>query len=166
MPYEPWQPGMRITADRLRSISPTWSSWTPVWTTSSGASTPSFGNAVVTALFAQSAHVVWYRLEIGFGSTTNFGGGGSSDNWRVSLPVPAADLALISGMGEIQGSSGAERMPVRARIGTTTTLELELSGRNYNNTANASSGLVDATTPWTWATGYGIRLTGQYEAAT
>ncbi|MFJ6566215.1 hypothetical protein ACIQNU_02255 [Streptomyces sp. NPDC091292] len=165
MAYEPWQPGMIMTQGRLAQLSPTWADWTPVWTTNTGANMPSFGNATITARWAQSALTCFFRLEITFGSTTNFGGGGTSDNWRVSLPVPAATLMLTVGMGEIQGSAAAERMPVRGRITTVTTMEIETSGRNYNNTANNSSGLIDAVTPWTWANAHAIRLNGQYETA-
>jgi hypothetical protein len=165
MPFSQWQAGQIVTADALAAISPTWDDWQPVWTTSTGSATPSFGDATITARYAQSADTVWYRLEITFGATTNFGGGGTGDNWRFSLPVTAASTMLITGMGEIQFTSQIERIPVRCRLHTVTDLVLELSGRNYNDTANNSSGLVDAVTPWTWASGNAIRMAGTYEAA-
>lgn len=173
MPYEPWQPGMRITAGRLLSISPTWVDWVPVWTTSTGANTPSFGNATITAKYAQSALTVWFRLEITFGTTTSFGGGGSSDNWRFSLPVGAAATQLIAGYGEAQdsatgGTPSSLRIPLRPRITTATTMELETSGGatgfagGYAATPN---GLIDAVSPFTWANTDAIRIVGEYEAA-
>ena len=143
-------------------------------TTSSGSNTPSFGNATIDCKYSQSGDVVFFEMEITFGGTTNFGGGGTSDNWRFSLPVTAAESQLIAGMGEIQGASSNERWPVRARIDTTTTLQLELSGGEYSNDTGNSSGLVDTATPFgalnsggstAWASGFAIRLHGHYQAA-
>lgn len=173
MPFEPFQPGTRLTSGRMMSISPTWSDWVPVWTTSTGANTPSFGNATIVARYAVSATTVFYRLEITFGTTTNFGGGGGSDNWRFSLPVTAAATQLIAGYGEIQdsatgGSPSALRVPVRPRITTTTTLEIETSGGATGfagGYAATATGLIDAVTPFTWASTDAIRVFGEYEAA-
>src|SRR5690606_3179165 len=139
--------------------------WTPTWSTTSGSNTPSFGNATVTARYAVAARTVYFRLEITFGPTTNFGGGGTSDNWQFSVPVTAASSALIVGMGDIELSGPATRMPVRARLISASQLGIECSGRRYDDTANNSSGLVDAVTPFTWASGSVIRLRGEYEAA-
>ncbi|MFC9680013.1 hypothetical protein [Streptomyces sp. NPDC056948] len=173
MPYEPWQPGMRMTANRLLSISPTWQDWVPVWTTSTGAATPTFGNATILARYAQTATLVVFRLEITFGSTTAFGGGGASDNWRFSLPVTAAGTALIAGSGEAQdsatgGTPSSVRIPLRPRLTGTTTLELEISGGGTGfagGYAATPTGLIDAATPFTWATTDAIRIRGEYEAA-
>lgn len=165
MAFAPWAAGQRITASRLASMTLTWSAWTPTWSTSTGASTPSFGNATIDCKYAQSADAVLFELEITFGSTTNFGGGGTSDNWRFSLPVTAAESVLIAGMGEVQDGAATTRWPVRARLTTTTTIEVELCGRAYDDTAGVSSGLVDAATPMTWASGDRILLHGHYQAA-
>lgn len=165
MAFTPWAAGQRIQASQLAAMTPLWAAWTPTWSTSSGAATPSYGNATVDCKYAQSADTVLFEMEITFGTTTNFGGGGSSDNWRFSLPVTAAETVLIAGMGEIQDGTATERWPIRARITTTSVFEVELSGRNYNNTANVSSGLIDATTPFTWASTDRILLHGHYQAA-
>jgi len=171
--YEPWRPGMRMTANRLLSISPTWQDWTPAWTTSSGNNLPAFGNATVDCKYAQAALTVWWEMEITFGSSTTFGGGTGSDNWRFSAPVTSAETQLMAGYGEIQGSGGGERFPVRVRLTTTGTFEIELSGGAYNNISGASSGLIDAVTPFgagstgstAWASGFAIRAQGHYQAA-
>lgn len=165
MAVTPWRGGMRMTADRLNEMLAVWSTWTPTWTTSTGADTPSYGNATVACKYAQTGDAVLFSMSITFGGTTNFGGGGGSDNWRFSLPVTSNEAFLIHGMGEIQSTGSAERWPVRVRLTSTTVMEIELSGRNYNNTANASSGLIDAVTPFTWASGSAIRLNGHYQAA-
>ncbi|MFI9339959.1 hypothetical protein ACIG0D_01585 [Streptomyces sp. NPDC052773] len=168
MPYEPWQPGLRITANRLLSISPTWSDWTPVWTTSTGNNTPSFGNAVITARWAQSATTVFYALNVQFGTTTNFGAApGGGDNWRISLPVTASATSLIAGWGEITDSSvgSGSRMAVRVRLSTTTVMEYEMASSRIDGAAISGLGIIDSVSPWTWASGDTLRVWGQYEAA-
>lgn len=173
MPFEPFLPGMILNEARLASISPTWQDWSPVWTTSTGANTPSLGNATVTARYAVAARTVFFRLEIGFGSSTNFGGGGAADNWRFSLPVQAAASQLIAGSGEAQdtatgGTPASARVPLRVRLENTTTLSLETTGGATGfagGYAATSSGLIDAVTPWTWANGDLLRIFGEYEAA-
>ena len=166
MAFTPHAAGQRITAARLAAMTPLWSAWTPTWSTSSGSATPSYGNATVDCKYCQAGDKVDYEIEITFGSTTNFGGGGSSDNWRFSLPVTAAEAVLIAGMGEIQDGAATLRWPVRARVTTTTTIEVELAGGCYTTgTAVSSSGLIDATTPFTWANTDRILLHGSYQAA-
>lgn len=167
MPYEPWQPGMRITANRLLSISPTWQDWVPVWTTSTGNNTPSFGNATMTTRYAQSALTVYFQMNITFGSTTNFNSGTSSDNWRFSLPVASASTSLMVGYGELADSSAGlgSRMGARVRLTTTTTMEIEMASARIDAAAVSGVGLVDAVSPWTWANGDTLRCFGEYEAA-
>ena len=168
MAFEPLLPGMILNQARLASISPTWQDWTPVWTTSSGANTPSLGNATVTARYAQSALTVFYRMTIVFGSSTSFGGGGSSDNWRFSCPVTAAAISDAVGSGEAHDVSVANtlgRLGLRVRLTTTTTFELEVSSGRVDAVAVTSGGLIDAVSPWTWANGDIVRIWGSYEAA-
>jgi hypothetical protein len=166
--YEPWQPGMKITANRLASISPTWQDWTPVWTTSTGNNTPSFGNATIIARYAVSALTVFWRMDIVFGSTTSFGGGGASDNWRFSMPVSGGVISQICGHGEASDASVAStmgRLAIRARVTTSTTFEFEVSSGRPDAVAVTSSGVIDAVSPWTWANGDALRAAGTYEVA-
>ena len=165
MAFTAWTAGARITAAKLAAMTPIWAAWTPTWTTSTGSNTPTFGDATIDCKYAQSADVVFFEMEITFGSTTNFNSGTTADNWRFSLPVTASEAVLIAGMGELQDGTAAERWPVRGRITTTTTMEVELCGRNYNDTANNSAGLVDAATPFTWAATDRILMHGHYQAA-
>lgn len=162
--YEEWHPGMRLTADRLLSISPTWQDWTPIWSTATGANTPDFGDAPVVARYAVAATTVHYRLQIAFDATTDFGGGGSSDNWQFSLPEEASDEALIIGYGEGAASLGS-RFGIRARALTTTQMGLEVASGRVDAGTLDPTGLVDAVTPFTWSDGNTIRVAGTYEAA-
>lgn len=163
-----WRAGERITAGRLNEITPVWAAWTPTWTTATGAATPSFGNATIDAAYARVGNTITYRMDITFGTTTSFGGGGTGDNWRFSLPVTASGLALNVGAGELQDTSvGASlgRVAVRVRLTTTTTMELETSSGRPDAVALVNGGLIDAVSPWTWASTDAIRVFGQYQAA-
>ncbi|WP_432158992.1 hypothetical protein [Streptomyces sp. bgisy153] len=164
MTYEPWLAGMWITGGRLRSISPTWTAWTPTWSTSTGSNTPSYGNATLNCAYAVSATTVFWRMDIIFGSTTNFGGGAGSDNWQFSLPVTAASTFASIGHLELTLSGGG-RIYARGRALSTSQMGLEIATGRVDATAVTSNGLVDAVSPWTWASGHTIRGTGQYEAA-
>ncbi|WCN06074.1 hypothetical protein [Streptomyces sp. M92] len=162
MAYEPWQPGMVLTANRLASISPTWRAWTPTWTTSSGNFLPSFGDAAIDCSYAESADTVFWQMEIIFGASTNFGGGGSSDNWLFSLPVPAAGIPSCIGFFELNATIDM-RVVGRGRCFTTGDVSIEISSGRVDGTAVAGGGIADAASPWSWASGYSIRGSGQYQ---
>ncbi|MGJ7877910.1 hypothetical protein [Streptomyces rochei] len=165
MAYEPWQPGMILTANRLASISPTWTAWTPAWTTSSGAHLPSYGDTTVDCAYAVSARTVYWRMNIVFAANTNFGAGAvAADNWLFSLPLPAP--SLIEGIGWIDlHASGTARAVARARMITTQSFGLEIASGQPSGAAITATGLVDSISPWTWASGMALRGGGQYEAA-
>ncbi|CAL9379945.1 hypothetical protein [Streptomyces sp. enrichment culture] len=157
-----WAAGQRITADRLNEMLPRWQSWTPTWSTSSGSATPSFGNATMSCSYCQTGDVVLIRMKIAFGTTTNFGGGGSTDNWRFSTPVTAASTSLMIGTGEAQDSDtgtspSVVRVPLRARLTTTTGIEFETTG-GATSSSSTSVGICDAVTPFTWAASDVIRF--------
>lgn len=168
MTYVDWRAGQRITAGQLRAITPgPWEPWTPTWTTTSGAATPSFGDAVVDGLYVHFGKLCHGRLLIAFGSTTSFGGGGTGDNWQFSLPTPAAAVSTHVGMGEIAQSIGS-RLAVRVRLQDTGQMVLETASGRVDATALTSPnwGVVDAVTPWTWSSGNTIRIDFAYETAT
>jgi hypothetical protein len=166
--YVNWLSGMTITGERLAAITPgPWQTWTPNWTTTTGAATPSFGDAALDCAYAHFGKLCVGRMLISFGSATNFGGGGTGDNWQFSLPVPAATATLHAGNGEISQSIGS-RMGVRVRLLDTSNLGLETSTGRVDATALTGPywGLVDAATPWAWGSGNTIRVDFTYETAT
>lgn len=163
-----WRAGERITAGRLNEITPVWASWTPTWSTATGLNTPSFGNATIDASYARVGNTITFRMEITFGTTTNFGGGGTADNWRFTLPVTANAAVLMVGVGELQDTSvGASlgRVACRVRLTSTTVLELETTSGRPDAVALVNGGLIDAASPWAWANTDAIRVFGQYQAA-
>ncbi|MCI0384595.1 hypothetical protein [Streptomyces sp. CNQ085] len=169
MTYVDWQAGMTITAERLRAITPgVWQTWTPTWTTTTGASTPLYGNAVLDCSYMQAGKLCIGRVLISFGSTTSFGGGSTGDNWTFSLPVTAAGTTLHAGDGEIAQSSIGTRMGVRVRLLDTTSFGLETSTGRVDATAvtGPNWGLVDSLSPWSWGSGNTVRVNFSYETAT
>jgi hypothetical protein len=169
---------MRLTATRLASISPTWQDWTPIWSTSTGVGAPSFGDAALSCRYAVSARTCWGKFEVIFGTTTNFGTGGAGDNWRFTVPVPAAAAHQVIGFAELNKSTTKRHM-ARMRMTTVDHFELELdtgAPDGLDTTADGATGggkgLIDAMSPWssaaagtTWASGYSIRGVFQYETA-
>ncbi|MFG2330581.1 hypothetical protein ACGFMM_13210 [Streptomyces sp. NPDC048604] len=143
---------------------PVWRGYTPVWTTSSGANTPSYGNALVEAKYVQHGPTVHLNFRIHFGATTAFGGGGTGDNWRFSLPVQAAGLTHGIGFAELGGTTNS-RLAARIRITTPSHFELEISSGRVDATAVGNTGLVDSLSPYTWASGYYLVGSATYEAA-
>ncbi|MEU9640951.1 hypothetical protein [Streptomyces sp. NPDC048188] len=165
MAYQPWQPGMILTASRLASISPTWQDWTPSWTTSTGLRLPSLGDATVDCAFAVSALTCYWRFDIIFGSSTSFGAGATAgDNWMFGLPVAAASTVAAVGFLEMN-ASGSARAIARARLLSTTQFGLELSTGRPDGVAVANNGLCDSLSPWTWASGNSVRGVGHYQIA-
>lgn len=146
---------------------PTWQSWTPTWTTSTGSATPSYGDAAVNCRYVKFGTTVQLAFSIQFGSTTNFGAGPTtSDNWRFSLPVPAASVLPMIGFAEL-GASNSARIVSRLLLDNTTSFGLGISTGRPDATAIAGTfqGAVDALSPWTWTSGCAIRGTAVYEAA-
>lgn len=144
-----------------------WTSWTPTWTTSSGAATPSYGNATVDCKYVRIGRTITFRFDITFGTTTNFGSGaGTGDNWLFSLPVaPAAAAGSSICMMALRQSNAAALM-ARARIASTgTDMILSISSARVDAGAITNTGDVDSVSPWTWASANELHAVGQYEAA-
>lgn len=141
-----------------------WTSWTPSWTTSTGSATPSFGNATVDCKYTKVGRTVNYRMNITFGSTTNFGSGaGGSDNWLFSLPV-AADLAgPPCGYASFYVGSTTKASMGTAALNTTTQLLLYSGTGNVASSPAANAGILDSVTPLTWVSGDRLFVVGSYE---
>lgn len=148
-----------------------WGSWTPTWTTSTGAHLPAFGNAAIQGIYAKFGRMLVFSLAITFGSSTNFGSGaGTSDNWILSMPggfTPSANFAdtgLPCGSGRISQSNPVA-MPVIVRATTTgaTGLMLDTAGGEAGGGVPAQNGTLDSLTPWTWASGNTLAIFGMLE---
>lgn len=140
-----------------------WNTFTPAWTTSTGVNTPSYGNAVLDCKWKRRDRSIIVKYEIVFGTTTNFGGGGAGDNWRFSVPITGSDTHQVTGFFEMNQSTG-RRCIARGRMTTTGVVELEVSSGAPDGVA-VGTGIADALTPWTWASGNAIRGMIEYEPA-
>jgi hypothetical protein len=161
-----WTAGTKITAAKLAAITPIWTSWTPVWTTSTGLNTPAFGNATLACSYIQTGDLVICKFDIGFGSTTTFGGGGTGDNWRFSVPVTSTGASQTAGFMETcYDGSGSHSLMGRVRLTTTTTVEVQTASGEFDGAAATNPGLVDLLSPGTWTTSGYLRGTITYQAA-
>ncbi|MFF7982275.1 hypothetical protein ACFZDK_24625 [Streptomyces sp. NPDC007901] len=140
--------------------------WLPLWTTSTGAHSPSYGNSTVDCTYIKVGRLVNFWMNITFGGLTNFGSGATSaDNWQFSLPFTAAKTTYPIGTvgfgpGTSKGSPGIAHTSADG-----TNLLLYMSGAMSNASA-VPTGIADSVSPWTWASGDRFTVTGQYEATT
>lgn len=164
MAVSAWTAGERITADRLNEGLPKWSTWTPTWTVASGTA-PAFGNAVLDCQYTQTGDMVTVQMTITFGSTSTYGDAVTTANWRFSLPVTAATSTTRNcGLFELE-SSTTVRTAARSTLVSTTTFEFQVTSGQPDGAATANAGVVDAVTPFTWASGDSLSGTFIYQAA-
>jgi hypothetical protein len=160
-----------LTAGNMNLLA--WSSWTPTWSTTSGAHLPVFGNAVISGAYVKLGRTVLFTLSITFGSTTNFGAGATiSDNWTFTLPGGlsaasrfATDATLVCGAG-VATASLDSTSPFVVHAFSSTTLGLDISGGKQDGTGSVNEGTIDSLTPWTWAQGNRISFFGSVEVTT
>ncbi|WP_435279347.1 hypothetical protein [Streptomyces sp. 1222.5] len=142
-----------------------WPTWTPTWTTSNGLHTPSFGNAVVDCRYARIGRTILFYMNITFGNTTNFGASATTaDNWIMSLPVAAAQVAVPIGFVNFLAGNTAKAVAGMTHTFDANNLNFYIAGPQNNGTA-VGGGIADSLTPVTWASGDRLALVGQYEAA-
>lgn len=141
-----------------------WTQYTPSWSTSSGTATPSIGNGVYNCWYRKNGRTVEVRFEVVFGTTTNFGGGGSGDNYQFTVPVTAARSTDSLGFLEFNNNSNAAVCMGRARLISTTQFRMGITSGRVDGTA-VQTGDADAVSPFTWVTSGSIRGHFTYESA-
>lgn len=162
MSSAPWLGGQRVTAERLSNMLNKFSDFTPTLALSAAGTPPAYGNATVDCRYSVSGDLVTAHYNITWGSTSTYGT--ANVNWRIGLPLPAA--ATTQAVGVIFCElNNAKRYPHRARLTTTTAMELELSGGAPDAVAAAATGIADSGTPFTWVNGSAIKGMIRYEAA-
>jgi hypothetical protein len=152
--------------DTYQRMPGAWTSWTPTWTTSTGAHTPSWGNATVDCRYTKLGRLVIYSMNIAFGSTTNFGSGVvAADNWTFSLPVTAAATNYPIGKASMEpgASRGVSGLAQTNTDGTSIMIHIDSGAVNGSTVA---AGVVDSLSPWTWVSGNRLTIVGQYESTT
>lgn len=140
--------------------------WTPTWSTTTGLHLPSFGNATVNGTFSKVGRMVFFQLRIVFGSTTNFGSSaGSGDNWTFSLPQQAARTSDAIGWYAGKPASSKAQMGYLSVVSTdATVMQLNMGTAILDGTATANTGVVDSISPYVWASGDILVMSGFYEA--
>jgi hypothetical protein len=133
-------------------------SWTPVWSTSTGLHAPSYGNAAVGGGFIKFGRLLFFTFNVTFGSSTNFGSGATTaDNWGFSLPGSNVATSLFAGTAVLCGSgravqSNANVVPLVVRVDATgANFNLDVNGGQPTGAALVQTGAIDSATPWAWA---------------
>jgi hypothetical protein len=163
-----WAAGQRITAGRLNALTARWAPWTPTWTTSTGAHTPSLGNATVACDWCQTGDLVTCSFDLAFGSSTTYGTSATtSDNWLFGLPVPSANAT-----GDTFGfitlhHTDSSVLIGRVQCNSATDMRITVDSGRLDAVAVSSPniGVVDSLTPWTWSSGDTLHGSFQYQAA-
>lgn len=136
-----WQPGMKITADRLNNIVGPWTSYTPVW--SSTGTAVSLGNGSIWGRYVQFGSTCIALIEMVCGSTTTFGSGTYS--W--TLPLLSANPS--DGDSNWSAGTGAARAHNATSwwTGTSSVPKNSTAMRIYSHSAGAEWG---PSQPFTW----------------
>jgi hypothetical protein len=132
-----------------------WTAWTTTWSVVSGTA-PAKGNGTFTGRYMQAGKLVIFSLDVTMGSTTTFGSG----TWQFSLPVAARIAGSSFGFfGTAHDASSGNDYPIAFQQNAASTI----AGRVWSGTAAFQA--VNATNPFTWASGDAFSVSGVYEAA-
>lgn len=127
--------------------------WTPDWTTSTGLHTPSIGNGSMIFRYLDYGGMCFVTFSIVFGTTTNFNGGTTGDNWFWSLPFPIQTTGRVGYADAIDASSNNFSLIPNIVAGNSA-FSFNLSGPGVNTSgasvAGTNGGVVDALTPFAW----------------
>ncbi|MFD0074249.1 hypothetical protein ACFVIY_17630 [Streptomyces sp. NPDC127166] len=157
-----WVVGEVVTAaylnaevrDQFTDLLAAWTAYTPVWTATTN---PSLGNGTLVGKYRKIGRLVNFQIDLTMGTTTTYGSGA----WSLTLPFAAA-ASSGSRIGVAQALGGS-------RFGGQIVISPSAAGTSPFFPASASvSNLssVAAATPFTWASGNELRITGCYESAT
>ncbi|MGW8326467.1 hypothetical protein ACWGLE_01025 [Streptomyces sp. NPDC055897] len=155
-----WLAGQRITAGLLNNDAGQWTSYTPTWTSSSGAA-PVLGNGTLDGEYSLNGSTCTIRVSLIGGSTTTWGGG----LHRFALPFTAASLANanFSYVGSVLASDvGTFYYPGICRILSAGTFVMAISP---NTSTGAAPAEWNATRPFTWGSGDYLSLECTYRPA-
>ena len=104
-------------------------------------------------------------MNISFGSTTNFGGGGTGANFWFALPIAAAHNNETIGHWTGRPASSTGVMGSIITASSSTVMQLNIDTGSPNAVAITNNGVVDAVSPFTWASGNQLTATGFYETS-
>jgi hypothetical protein len=128
---------------------------------------PAWGNTAPSFKAHKIGRKVEVTFDITFGSSANFGGGTSTDNWQFSLPAqwPAAASTGFVGYGDMYQSS-TSLGTCRIKLNSTTVVGFGILTTFVSGSLGGGiGGDMDSVTPWTWASGNNFRGNFVYETA-
>lgn len=125
--------------------------FTPAWDTAANPQ-PSLGNGTLFASYLLTQGLCFYALKLIYGSTST----GGTGTWRFSLP------RNIAGDKVMVGSAHMEDSGATFYLGTAVTIVPGSSTADVVRVLSTSSGYVNSTVPFTWATGDLLLITLLY----
>ena len=150
--------GTQITGAKLGTWHDALAALTDVWTDFSGSfawtattSNPAIVDGTIVAEYAQIGKLVIYRGRITMGASTTYGTG----TWLISTPVSMVE-GSVTGTAMLLDSSLTANRRSGCAFPSGLTKWLFYAG---------SGGVVDATSPFTWASGDSLTWTIIYEGA-
>ena len=130
--------------------------YSPTWTADSGTN-PAVGNGTLTGWYFKIGTWVYFRVHLASGSSTTWG---TSVNWRIGLPVVAADETQTGAEAYYLDAGSGEAMGYGFKI--------PAGGVQYCQIGGAAGGFWDNVTPISWSSaGAGDQwiVQGWYRAA-
>jgi hypothetical protein len=138
-----------LDADKVDGLDAVnWTAFTPVWTNLT------VGDGTSTGKYARLGNVVWFKIDLVWGSTTSI-----TNAVSVAFPVTAvAGSSHSAAHGEVIDLSTGDAFWLHGRLSSTTVMALFVD----NGTKLVS---LDATVPATWTTSDEFHFAGMFEAA-
>lgn len=140
-----------------------WTTYTPAWAAAGGS--PAIGNGTLAGRYLKIGKLVFLRIELIGGSTTNWSTGVI---WTFSLPAGLAapgssNIAEQAALNAVASDSSASDVfngvATLGVSGTTVGVVLD------DNGATPNISLLGSATPFTWASGDYLRIVGWFELA-
>lgn len=134
----------------------TWVAYTPVLSGTGWA----LGDSTLDAAYMRIGKTVWFSVAVAWGSTATYG---AASTPRFTLPSTAATavgLAVVGSGKSTAFDTGTNKYEWHLNFVNATNVAPVLVGANGDGLAGPT-----ATTPFTWAAGDGLLLTGHYREA-
>lgn len=144
----------QATNDLLETLFGSWTSYTPTWNTTGGS--PTLGSATLVGAQRTVGKTVDFQIVLTWGAGTSVPSGG----W--SFAVPVAPLRRSVFFGEVYDASATSHWTASFEVDAGATTGSILVGPS---TAGNAWRAVGSTTPFTWASGDIVALSGSYETA-
>ena len=148
-----FSPGDVLTASDLNAIG-TWTTYTPTWTGTGGATT--LGNGTLVGYYTQLNDLVFVRLRLTWGSTTAATG---ITEWRLTYPSGLSP-ANVAGVHEIGSAAVLDSGTAIYR-----TVAVDIPGAGIGFYAADGGPTIGSLNPMTWTTNDQITATLTYQVS-